>query len=78
MAIGDFRYISHASTLEELRADILSDLKRRLDATDRLIAFEATKGGKAKLEAVKRELEDLARFWQAVELKARKRKSATP
>lgn len=78
MTVPEFRYVSHASTLEELRADILSDLRRRLDATDRLIAFEATKGGKAKLEAVKRELEDLARFWQAVELKQRKRLRGAP
>lgn len=73
----NLKYISHARTLEELRQELLSDLKRRLDNLDRLISFEATKVGKTKLESRKLELEDMVRFWQAVELKNERRKKPT-
>lgn len=76
--MSDFRYISNARTLDELRQEMLSDIRRRLSRLDDQIAFEKRNTEKLKLEAVKREFEDLARFWQEVELKDRRKRVSKP
>lgn len=72
----EFRYISNARTLEELRDDFLSDLKRRLDTIDAHINRETQKQRKAALATARQEVEDIANFWRQVELKQRKRKES--
>jgi hypothetical protein len=60
-------YVTHARTAEELRAEILSDLKRRLDLLTvqrNVVARSAAE--KSRIDRAISELEDMARFWTEV------------
>lgn len=68
-------YVTHARTLEELRAEFVSDLRRRIDTLDSTLrhtqppASEAARIARAKIE-----LESVIDFWSEVELRANRKK----
>ncbi len=62
-------YISHARTPEELKAEVVSDLGRRIDRLDsyrNVVAKSAAE--KARLECAQRELEEAMYFWKQLEI----------
>lgn len=62
-------YVTHARTPEELRAEICSDLQRRLafiDGQIKIIARSAT--DKAKLAAVQNELASQLHYWTEIQI----------
>ncbi len=72
-------YVNHARTLEELRAEFLSDLRRRLAALDFEAKFEKRVAQSRAIGRAKQELEGTLAYWQQVELRAqRNSKGAKP
>lgn len=62
-------YISHARTAEQLRQEVISDLNRRIDLLVRQReAFGRGVAGKARFNGRIDELEDMLRYWTAVQL----------
>ena len=64
-----FRYITHARSAAELRAEFVSDIQRRLDTLDNYLstmkpsATEASRISRARLELL-----SLLDFWKNLEL----------
>jgi hypothetical protein len=62
-------YISHARTPEQLKAEICSDLNRRLAFLDGQVnTIARSASDKAKLNCAKIEIESLLRYWSEVEI----------
>jgi hypothetical protein len=57
-------FVTHAATLEELRQEVLSDLRRRIKFLDDQI-MTTTRGAteKSRLACATRELEQMHAFW---------------
>ena len=63
------KYITHARTLEELRAEFLSDLRRRIAALDSYIQIAARNAAeKTRLAAAQNELLAMMQYWEEVEI----------
>jgi hypothetical protein len=57
-------YVSHARTPEELRSEVLSDLRRRLISLDKYFNTVARSGAeKARLSRAMEELVDMLNYW---------------
>lgn len=69
-------FITHARTLDELRAEFCSDLRRRLDSLDVEAKFEKRVRQSAAIGRAKMELEATLRYWQAVELRGARNRTA--
>jgi hypothetical protein len=68
-------FVSHARTPEELKAEVLSDLRRRIASIDgysHTVAKSVTE--QAKLACATRELEDMFKFWSELEIIRPRRK----
>lgn len=66
---GPVQFVSHARTPEQLKAELLSDLQRRLqnlDDYDRIIARSITE--KSRIARAKNELEAMFRYWSEVQI----------
>ena len=62
-------FVSHARTPEELKEEICSDLRRRLEALDgykKLVS--RSKAEQARAAYAERELSDMLRYWMEVQL----------
>lgn len=71
----DMKYISHARTPEELKDEVLSDLRRRLAMLDSYINNIARSAAeKARLACAEKELMAMLQFWNEVEIVRPKRK----
>lgn len=71
-------YISHARTPEELKAEVCSDLKRRLSNLDDYDKFiTRSEAEKARVARAKLELESMLHYWSNLEIvrPVRRRKS---
>lgn len=69
-----FHYVTHARTLEELRAEFLSDIERRRVTLARLASRESQAAKAARFGVALFELDDLAEFWQKVQFGAGQRR----
>jgi hypothetical protein len=73
-------FVTHARTLEELRAEFLSDIRRRiqlLDGYSRVIARGALE--RSRIARATSELNDMHEFWKDITfIKAKARPSAPP
>lgn len=69
------RYSTHARTLDELRAEFLSDIHRRLAGLDLEAKHERQATKAAAIARGKLELESLLSFWQEVELRGAQRRT---
>ena len=62
-------YISHARTSEELKAEVCSDLKRRLSNLDDYDKFiTRSEAEKARVARAKNELESMLHYWSELEI----------
>jgi len=62
-------YISHARTLLELKEEICSDIRRRLNFLDNQIKFTARSAREqSRLDCAKHELENMLMFWSEINL----------
>ncbi len=62
-------YISHAETAEELRTEVINDLKRRIDSlTAQQNAFGRGAAGKARFDGKIVELSDMLRVWTELQI----------
>lgn len=71
-------FITHARTLEELRAEFLSDIRRRiqfLDGQSRTVARGALE--KARIARATYELEEMHKFWTELTIIKAKVKATT-
>lgn len=71
-------FITHARTLEELRAEFLSDIRRRiqfLDGQSRTVARGALE--KARIARAINELEQMHQFWTELTITKAKVKATT-
>lgn len=69
-------FVTHARTLEELRAEFLSDIHRRisfLDGQTRTVARGATE--KSRIARAIQELNDMHRFWTELTIAKAKTKA---
>ena len=67
----DTTYITHARTPEELRQELLSDLRRRIEILQgqgALGIFGRGAAAKARVDGRINELESMLRFWTAIEI----------
>jgi len=64
------QYITHARTLEELRAEFLSDLSRRQNSLDARIKTSTSAALSARLALARSELDDLWDFWNRITIPA--------
>jgi hypothetical protein len=71
-------FITHARTLDELRAEFCSDLRRRLDSLDAEAKFEKRVRQLAAIGRAKMELEAALRYWISVELRGARNRTPTP
>ena len=71
-------YISHAHTLDELRAEVVADLDRRIDMlTSQKDYLGVSNAEKARLACAIREFEGMRHYWNELVL-ARSRKREAP
>lgn len=62
-------YVTHARTAEELKAEVLSDLTRRLSFLDGQIKVTARgEAEKSRLRCAERELTAMLQFWTELEI----------
>jgi len=62
-------FVTHAKTVEELRAEVLSDLHRRIDSLRaRSNAYSKSEKEKAKYAHTINEMEEMHRFWRELEI----------
>lgn len=62
-------YVSHARTPEELQAEVISDLRRRLEFLDGQIrVVSRSKAEQARLSCARIELEQMLRYWLELEI----------
>ena len=67
----DTTHITHARTVEELRQELLSDLRRRIEILQgqgTLGVFGRGAAAKARVDGRINELESMLRFWTAIEI----------
>jgi hypothetical protein len=74
----DALFVTHARTLDELRAEVCSDLRRRLAALDLESKVEKRVGKLAAIGRAKMELESTLSFWQSVELRSSRKRESQP
>lgn len=65
-------FVTHARTLEELRAEFVSDLERRMAALDSEQKFEKRVGRAKEISRARQTLESVAEFWSQVEFRGGK------
>lgn len=71
-------YISHARTLDELRAEVVADLDRRVDMLNAQAGYaKVSAADKARLACAIREFEGMRHYWSKIVL-ARSRKREAP
>ena len=62
-------YVSHARTAEEMRQEVLSDIRRRIsNLLNQREVFGRGAAGKARFDSRINELEDMERFWTDLQL----------
>ena len=62
-------YVTHAKTPEELRAELLGDLRRRIEMLERSReAFGRGAAGKARFDGRINELEQMLRYWTELQI----------
>jgi hypothetical protein len=60
-------FVTHARNAEELRAELLSDLRRRIEnLTRQREVFGRGATGKARFDSRINELEEMLRFWTEI------------
>jgi len=67
------RFVTHARTLDELRAEFVSDIQRRLRSLDTQARLTSNANEASRIARAKIELETIAEFWQEVEIKGGRR-----
>lgn len=68
-------YITHARTAEELRQEVVSDLRRRLGFLDSQKNLNLSRAELSRIHRAINELEDLLSFWDKVKIQARPKRS---
>lgn len=77
--MNDFVYTTHARTPEELKAEVVSDLRRRLSHLDDYDKFVSRgEAEKARVARAKNELESMLVYWSnlVIERPVRKRNAS--
>lgn len=70
-------YVTHARTPQELRAEVVSDLNRRIEFLDGQIkAISRSAAEKARLACAINELKSMLNFWSELRIERTARKKA--
>jgi hypothetical protein len=68
-------YVSHARTPEELKDEVLGDIRRRIELIDHYMQTVARSASeKARLARAQMELTAMLQYWERVEIRRPKRK----
>lgn len=72
------KYVTHARTTQELRAEFVSDLLRRQAALEFMRKNAPSARRAASLALVRQELDAIIEFWQNIELVSSTKKESKP